>query len=111
MSYTLCKKCGKFGTEYFEGILQLRNPDKEVIKFIRNQVKKQFDKGIFINKEVNTKNGIDFYLTSKRFLRTLGNKLNKQFKGELKISPQLFSRNKQTSKDIYRINVLFRLED
>jgi NMD protein affecting ribosome stability and mRNA decay len=42
-------------------------------------------------------------------LRLLGKKLKKSFNGELKESEKLFSRNRQTQKNIYRLNVLFRL--
>jgi len=41
-------------------------------------------------------------------LQKLGKKLILRFGGELKTSPKLFSRNRQTSKDIYRLNVYFR---
>ena len=37
--------------------------------------------------------------------------LQKEFGGILKISPQLFSKSHLTSKDLYRVNVSFRLLD
>lgn len=93
--------------DYYEGILQLRNLNKEVVEFIKNQIKKRAD--VFITKEKKVNNGIDFYITSQRYLQTLGKKLKKHFSGELKISSRLHTKNRQTSKNIYRVNVLFRL--
>lgn len=93
--------------DYYEGILQLRNQNDEVINFIRRRIKKRTN--VFITKENKVGDGIDFYITSQKYLQTLGNKLKKSFCGELKISSKLHTRNKQTSKNVYRVNVLFRL--
>ena len=92
--------------DYFEGILQLRNPNNEVISFIKSQIKKRA--GVFITKEQKVNNGIDFYITSQKYLQALGKKLKKSFQGELKISSKLHTKNKLTSKNVYRVNVLFR---
>jgi len=93
--------------DYFEGILQLRNPNNEVINFIKSQIKKRSN--IFITKEQKVNNGIDFYITSQKYLQSLGKKLKNSFRGELKISSKLHTKNKLTSKNVYRVNVLFRL--
>ena len=63
----------------------------------------------FITKKENVQNGIDFYITSQRYAITLGKKLKKALKAEMKISNRLFSVNKQTSKQLYRVNILVRL--
>ena len=93
--------------QYFEGILQLRNPIQKAVDFIRAAVDKRND--VFIAKEVKIKKGIDFYMSSQKFLQILGKKLQKRFGGEYKISRKLFGINKLTSKMIYRVNVLVRL--
>lgn len=98
------------GTMYFEGTLQLRNPTKELIKFVREDIDRQPEnKGVFINKEVRLKTGYDFYMTSNKYLRNLGKKLVNKFGGQLKESAKLFTRSRQTSKELYRVNLLFRL--
>ena len=91
---------------YFEGILQLRNPNKEVIEYI---AKRMEEENIFVAKQHEEKDGIDLYISSRKFLQNLAQKLQKQFGGEMRISPTLFSRNNQTSKDIYRITVYYKL--
>ena len=93
--------------QYFEGILQLRNPNEEAISFIRNQFKKR--KNVFIAKEEKLKTGIDLYISSNRFILSLGKKLKESFKGELKTSRKLYGVDRQTGKLRYRVTVLFRL--
>ena len=94
---------------YFQGILQLRNHNKEVVEFVENQIKKARRDDVYISKTVKVPGGVDLYLTSNKFLRSLGKKLKTVFNGELKESEKLFSRDRQTTKNIYRLNVLFRL--
>jgi NMD protein affecting ribosome stability and mRNA decay len=93
--------------QYFEGILQLRNPNEEVLNFIRNQFKN--NSKAWIAKEEGLKTGIDLYISSNKFLLSLGKKLKKSFKGELKTSRKLYTKNRLTSKNVYRVTVLFRL--
>jgi len=93
--------------DYYEGVLQLRNPNNEIIEFIDNQIKKRAD--VFITKEKRVNNGIDFYITSQKYLQAIGKKLKKQFSGELKISSKLHTKSRQTSKNLYRVHVLFRV--
>lgn len=107
---TICPKCSKEGSTYFEGILQIRNPKDEVIEYIKKELEKVKDKGIYANNVIEVKGGIDFYMSSKKYLRKLGREIKKRFPGTHNESPQLFSRNNLTSKDIYRLNVLFRCE-
>jgi len=92
--------------QYYEGILQLRNPTKEVIQFVKSQIKK---KNIFISKEIKLKNGADIYVSSQRFLRALGIKLQKIFGGQLKTSRKLHTVSKKTGKRLYRVTVLHKL--
>jgi nonsense-mediated mRNA decay protein 3 len=93
--------------QYFEGVLQLRNPRDEVIEFIKDTVEAR--KAVFISKIVKVGNGFDFYLSSQRFLRTLGKMLHERFGGGLKVSSSLHTRDSQKNKDLYRINVFVKL--
>lgn len=94
--------------EYYEGILQLRNPNEEVINFIKNQFKN--NPKIWVAKEEKLKTGIDYYISSNKFLLTLGKRLKKSFKGELKLSRRLHTKNRITSKNVYRGTVCFILD-
>jgi len=92
--------------DYYEGILQLRDTNNEIVNFVKRQVAKRID--VDISKVVKVINGIDMYFTSQRYLKALGKKLQKHFKGEMKISSKLYTRNRITSKEVHRVNVLFK---
>ncbi|MFH1637942.1 MAG: NMD3-related protein [Candidatus Woesearchaeota archaeon] len=94
--------------QYFEAVLQLRPYDEEVLKAVEKMVAER--EGVFISKVVKQKTGLDLYLSSQKFAQIIGKKLKKRFNGELKLSRTLFTRNRLTSKDIYRVTVLFRLK-
>lgn len=91
---------------YYQGILQLRDVNEEIMSFVYNQIKKRND--VAITKTVKMPNGVDFYITSQKFVRVLGKKLKESFGGELKTSSKLHTRSRQ-GKDLYRVNVLFKL--
>ena len=91
---------------YYQGILQLRDVNEEILNFVANQIKKRGD--VAITKQVNHANGIDLYITSQKFIRILGKKLRDSFGGEIKVSSKLHTRSK-TGKDLFRVNVFFRL--
>ncbi|MDP2907985.1 MAG: NMD3-related protein [Nanoarchaeota archaeon] len=91
--------------QYYQAIIQIRPKDKEILAYVRKQVKK---KGSEISKEVFYKYGVDVYVTDQKVARNIGQRLKRAFKGELKITKKIFSRDRQTSRDIYRGTVLFR---
>lgn len=93
-------------SNYYEAIIQLRPLKQSILDFIITDIKKRDD--VKITKIEKLKTGIDLYLTSQRFARALGKKLKKSFKGELKTSRSLHSTDRNTSKKLYRVTVLFR---
>ena len=93
-------------SDYYQGILQLRDVNEEILSFVHNQIKKRSDTAV--TKTVKFSNGVDLYITSQKFIRILGKKLKESFGGQLKISSKLHTKSRQ-GKDLYRVNVLFRL--
>ncbi len=93
----------------YQAILQLRPYDEEVVEYVMDELKLRGN--VFITKIVELKKdmGIDLYLTSQNFAKTLSNMLKRRFKGETKITRSLYSVSKETNKKIYRLTVLFRL--
>jgi len=92
---------------YYEGVLQLRNPTQELIHFVRELVHKRGR--VFIAKEEKVNNGIDMYLSSQKFLQIIGKQLLNKFKGEMMITRRLHTVKRITSKFVWRVTVLFRL--
>lgn len=93
-------------SDYFQGILQLRDINDEILGFVHAQIKKRGN--VAVTKTVKFPNGADMYITSQKFIRILGKKLKESFGGELKISAKLHTTNRQ-GKELYRVNALFRL--
>ncbi|MBS3171032.1 hypothetical protein J4449_00300 [Candidatus Woesearchaeota archaeon] len=96
-------------SNYYEAILQLRPYNEKVVDFILKKISER--KNVYIAKEVPLKTGIDLYLTDQRFARALGRRLKRNFKGKLILSRKLHTRDRQTSRNIYRVTVCFRLEE
>ena len=90
---------------YYEGVLQIRNPNQELENFLMNQLRKE---KVAISKKITHKQGYDLFLTSQRFTLALGRRLNKAFRGKLTVSRRIHTRKRITSKDVYRVTVLFR---
>jgi NMD protein affecting ribosome stability and mRNA decay len=93
---------------YWEGVIQVRPKDKEVINFIRAQVKK--NGSVKISKELFFKYGADIYITSQKVARDIGRKLKGAFKGDLVITKKIYGYDNLKSKSIYRATVLFRVK-
>jgi len=109
VEYTYCPYCAKAGSQYFEGTLQLREATQELIDFVRADIAAHAKDGVHIESEKGKGKSLDFKLTSTKYMRQLGKRLKARFNGELTETVKLFTRNKQTSKEVYRTNVLFRL--
>jgi len=93
--------------DYFEGTLQLRNVSNEVIEFVVKEIEKTENVNIAQLKKVT--NGVDIYVSKQRFLRSLGNKLQNNYPGQLTVSTKIHTKNQLTSRDVYRVNMLFRI--
>ena len=90
--------------KYFEGILQLRNPNQKVVDFVNNDLK---NGNIAVSKAEEVKNGVDYYLSDNDYTLALSKRLQQKFGGEVKISSTLHT--KIRGKDAYRVTALFRL--
>lgn len=94
--------------EYYEAVLQLRNPNEEAINCVVNAIEKRND--VHIAKTVWLKTGIDIYISSQKFAHTLGKILKKSYKGKLVESRTLYGQDRQSSRILYRRTVLFRFD-
>jgi NMD protein affecting ribosome stability and mRNA decay len=110
-----CELCAREGTQYFEAILQVRSLSTDVLEkgidLLKRRVENLRNRGVFINKVEQVTDGFDLFLTNRRIAQSLGRELYEGFGGVFKMSPRIFTRNKQTSKDLYRMSILVRLPD
>jgi len=92
----------------FAAILQLRPARADIVEFVFDELKRKGD--VFITKEVSLKTGVDLYLTSSSFAKSLGERLKRKFKGKITLSRSLYGYNREKSKEVYRLTVCFRLK-
>lgn len=97
-------------SQYFEGILQVRNPKEKVLDYIYDTIEKNSDR-VYVAKVEEVRGGIDLYLSSNKFLVKLAKMLEKNIGGEVKISARLHTRDHQKSRDLHRVTALFRCPD
>ena len=95
--------------DYYEAILQIRPKNIEVYNFVKEMVDKR--ENCRISKEDVLKTGVDLYMTNQKFTVALGKRLREKFKGKTLITRQLFSINRNTSRKVYRVTVLFRMQE
>ena len=97
---------------YYEGIIQIRGTNDNKVSEIVEEVIAIFRKTRhFIAKMEEVRGGIDLYSSSNKLSRKIGRILYKRHGGELKESERLFSKDKQTQKEMFRVNVLFRIPE
>ena len=90
-------------SQSYQGILQIRPNDKNVLDYVYDEIKKNGN--VFITKEIVKKFGVDLYLTNKFFLIQLGKKLKQKFPGTVARSRSLYGVNRLNSKLVYRTRV------
>ncbi|MBI2572344.1 hypothetical protein HYV86_00630 [Candidatus Woesearchaeota archaeon] len=88
---------------YFEGILQLRDVEQDVVDFVEDELLRG---GIKVAKVMEVKGGLDFYLSDNNYTKGLGKKLQEKFGGEIKSSAKLHTM--RGDKELYRVTILFR---
>lgn len=90
--------------KYFEGTLQLRNCKDEVVDYVERHI---IDAKVGVAKKTCYKNGFDYKLSSNKFLLKMNSELPKVFSGKCTLTRRIFTRDKLTSKDVYRLTLLF----
>ncbi|MBU0979609.1 MAG: hypothetical protein KJ709_02290 [Nanoarchaeota archaeon] len=89
---------------YFEAILQLRDQPEQIMAIVDAFLGQ---KNIQVAKEVKHKNGVDLYLSHQHAAQRLGNLL-KQHGAQITVSKKIHTRDRQRSKDVYRVTILAR---
>ncbi len=61
---------------YYEAILQLRNPDQEIVNYVESEM---FRVNMPVTKVEEVKNGLDYYVADNQFTNGLGKRLQSIF--------------------------------
>ncbi len=105
VSITYSPQVAKLGTDYYEGILQLRNASNEAKRYLKKQVEGDKE-DVYFNKVVDKGYNVDYYFVNKKHIRKFALKLTEHFGGYMEESAQHFSLDRQTSKAVYRLNII-----
>ncbi len=108
-----CKDCARKLRGYYESILQIRGADKKELDEIRRIVYESIenfskeDSKAFISKEENLKEGINFYIGSKKVAKKIANILKKRFNAFIRESKKLYG--VKDGKEVYRYTIAVRI--
>ncbi len=101
----VCSLCSKKASNYFEGVFQLLSDDEEIVEF----TEKLFEKdNVPISQKKKTKRGFDYYVIDKKKMKRIGEKLVERFGGSIKEAASIHTKDRQTSKDVYRLNIAYK---
>ncbi len=89
---------------YFEGYIQLRGCSKEVKAYVKKRMEEE---SVSVASTTKHANGVDYKMSSNKFLLALAKELPKHFIGNVNISRRLHTQDRQTGKKIYRMTLLF----
>ena len=103
---TVCPKCQRRRTSYYEVIFQLRKPSKHLHSFFEDQLR---TREIHVSQKDKVRNGMDYYLDDQKGAKRILKLLRQKYHGLAKTARKLYTEDKQSSKRIYRWTLLFRL--
>ena len=115
IKYESCPRCNRYFGNYFEAIIQLRgmrkNEISEVVEYLHERVNyyAKKNKNLFVNREVEKKEGWDFYISDKREAKKIARDFGKKYGAILKESPHLTGR--KDGKNLYRITYSVRFPE
>ncbi len=116
---TVCPRCQKFLTGYFEAILQVRAEGRRLSRKERDRVGEIVEKAVervmkndrmgFIQDTVEKVEGLDFYVGSKKAARKVAQSIVDRMGGRITEAYELVGMDRQTSREVYRTSVTVRI--
>jgi nonsense-mediated mRNA decay protein 3 len=113
-----CKECSKKQGNYYEAILQVRGPERnlpesteeEVQRMVKERVAsmRKTSREIFISKVERVKGGLDFFFSTIPAARNIAREIENSMCAEYKESSSLWGR--RDGKDIYRMTYMVRFQ-
>lgn len=106
----ICKDCSKLAGNYFEGTLQIRTKSKEIYDFLNKDIKtiEIKNKTRYVTEIKNTTNGKDYYFNNQKIMIKIAKRTQSTFGGIIEYSYHLHSKDIHASKDIYRMNIVYK---
>ncbi len=101
----LCKGCSRKAGKYYEGTLQLRNASDEIKKQAKALIETE---GLSVCSEKEAGKSLDYRLSNKKKMMHVAERLKSAFGGTVERSEKLFSWDRQTSKKVHRVNILYK---
>lgn len=95
-------------SRYYEATIQLRPKSSVLLEYVLNQLKLA---KVGITDVEPFSYGYDLKISDKRILRALEKRLKARFQCTTIRSARIFTRDRQTSKDVYRATMLCKLKD
>ncbi|HEY7587492.1 MAG TPA: NMD3-related protein [Thermoplasmata archaeon] len=116
MKPSLCERCQKQASRYYEGILQVRGDGRALtdreIGAIRTLVRTRIDRrqgesGEFVSRTEEVDGGLDFYVSTNALGTRLAREIADSLGGTVAASPKLYGQ--RGGKELYRVTTLVRL--
>jgi NMD protein affecting ribosome stability and mRNA decay len=89
---------------YFQGVLQIRNPTSEVKKYLQKRLAQS--RGVFASRLVEKDNILDAHISDNRFIRKVALEIEANFEANIQFASQLHTFDHLTSKDMHRLTAL-----
>ena len=103
----ICDQCRKQRPSYYEAILQVREAGSDQLAKIRKVLASPKFQSV-INRHDALKEGGDFYFAKKHAAQQVAKQLRAKLGGTIESSKRIYSRDRQTSKEIYRGTILYK---
>ena len=107
MNPSLSKKYSK----YLEGTLQIRNLNENMFEYLQELLEISEDKSGHVIDLREKGKSVDIDMTSQKEIERIAKGMQKEFGGNLKMDYKLHTRDKQTQKELYRLNATIILPD
>jgi len=95
--------------EYFEGQLQMRNINQEILNYVQKRITETGEQVPTV--KMHSRYDLDYNVSSRKLIHQIGIELRNKFGGTLKESEQLFSFDHLRSKNVYRLNVYYKAHE
>jgi len=109
--HILCDRCSLKKGGYFEAVLQVRKKNlKKEMQEIEGIINRKIDEmNTFISKRENRREGIDYYIGSKKAAAAAAKEIKESFNAEMKKSSSLIGM--KDGKELYRDTYMVRLPE